>query len=119
LLREGGRPDDDLHVVLGQPDLQRILALLDEQVERRGRAVLEQLDASEEIARLASEARRHGATMSELTRHVRRMDKRRRELVPVTRQAIDTMLATFEQRRPPRTTRASRRARNADAEAGA
>jgi len=94
---------------------ERILELLDEKVKLRGKAVLIEADASAEIARLTSEARRKGVSMAELTRHVQRMDKRERKLKPVTRQALDTMLATFEQRREPRTTRASRRRRESEA----
>jgi hypothetical protein len=56
--------------------------------------------------------------MSELTQHVQRMDKRERKLKPVTRQALDTMIAVHEQRRPARTTRASRRARGEAPSAG-
>ena len=53
--------------------LERLLELIDEQVEARGKAVLAEVDATAEIARLASEARRKGAPMAELTRHVQRM----------------------------------------------
>lgn len=93
--------------------LERLLELIDERVKARGEAVIAELDATEEITKLASEARRKGATMSELTQRVQRMDKHDRELRPVTRQAIDTMIAVHEKRRPARTTRASRRRREA------
>lgn len=95
---------------------QRLLEQIDKKVEQRGKAVLAELDATAEIARLTSEARAHGATMVELTQHVRRMDKRERRLKPVTRQALDTMLAVHEERRPARTTRASRQRREDGAE---
>lgn len=94
--------------------LERILAQLDDKVIERGDAVIAELELSNDIARLASEARKHGAQMTELARRIQRMDKHKRELVPVTRQAVDTMLATFEQRREPRTTRASRRRRDSN-----
>jgi hypothetical protein len=90
---------------------ERLLELLDEAVALRGKAELAVLDASSEIARLASEARRKGVTMAELTKHVKRMDTRDRKLKQVTRQAVDVMLATYEERREPRTTRESRRRR--------
>jgi hypothetical protein len=73
--------------------------------------VVTELDATEEITRLAAEARRQGASMSELTQRVQRLDRNDRKLVPVTRQAIDNMIAVHEKRRPARTTRASRRRR--------
>jgi hypothetical protein len=91
--------------------LERLLELIDEKVQARGQSVIAELDATEEITKLASEARRKGATMSELTQHVKRMDRSDRTLKPVTRQAIDMMIAVHEQRRPARTTRASRRRR--------
>ena len=40
------------------------------------------------------------------------MDKHDRKLVPVTRQAVDTMVAVHDKRREPRTTRESRRRRD-------
>lgn len=92
--------------------LERLLELLDEQVKQRGAAVLAVDDATTRIVELASEARRKGATMPELARRVKRMDTKERRLKPVTRQALDTMLAVYEKRREPRTTRASRRARD-------
>jgi hypothetical protein len=99
--------------------LERVLELIDEKVKARGEAVVAELEATDEIARLTSEARRKGASMVELSRRVQRLDKRERTLKPVTRQALDTMLATFEKRREPRTTRASRRRREpAEAAAG-
>lgn len=98
--------------------LERVLELLDAKVEERGKAVLAELEATTEIARLTSEARRKGATMAQLTQHVKRMDRRQRKLVSVTRQALDVMLATFEERREPRTTRASRRRRDPEVGAG-
>lgn len=94
--------------------LERLLELIDAQVAKRGQAQLVELDTSAEIARLTSEARRKGASMTTLTERVRRVDKKTRKLKPVTRQALDVMLATFEQRREPRTTRASRRRRAAE-----
>lgn len=94
-----------------EDSLERILELLDEKVKARGAAVLAVEDTSAEIARLASEARRHGVTMPELTKHVQTMDKRTRKLRTVSRQQVDNMLAAHEQRRDPRTTRASRRRR--------
>jgi hypothetical protein len=97
-----------------QNPMEKLLKALDKQVARRGKAVLEEVDASAEIARLASEARRQGAPMTQLAERVQRMDKKERELKPVTRQAIDVMLATYEERRPPRTTRASRRRRDVE-----
>jgi len=94
--------------------LEKLLSQVDKHVEARGKAVLAEVDATAEIARLTSEARKQGASMPELTQHVRRMDRKTRQLVPVTRQAIDIMLATFEERRKPRTTRASRKRRTAE-----
>lgn len=98
--------------------LERILGLIDKQVAARGKAVLAEVDASAEIARLTSEARRKGATMAQLTERIKRMDKKERVLKPITRQAIDIILATYEKRRPPRTTRASRRRREPAEPAG-
>jgi hypothetical protein len=94
--------------------LEKILKLIDKNVAKRGKAVLDEVDASAEIARLSSEARKKGAPMTQLAERVQRMDKKERELKPVTRQAIDVMLATYEERRPPRTTRASRRRRDVE-----
>jgi hypothetical protein len=94
-----------------EDSLEKILANIDKQVTARGKAVLAEVDASAEIARLTSAARKQGATMAQLTERVKRMDKKERKLKPVTRQALDIMLATFEQRREPRTTRASRKRR--------
>lgn len=93
-----------------------ILKAIDKEVEARGKAVLAELDHTAKITQLVSEARRAGVAMSELTQHVQRMDKRERELKPITRQAIDTMVAVHEQRRPARTTRASRRRREPKSE---
>src|SRR4051812_15067638 len=93
------------------PPLERVLELIDEQVKARGAAVVAELDATDEITRLATEARRQGPSMSELTQRVRRMARKARKLAPVTRQAIDNMIAVHENRRPARTTRASRRKR--------
>lgn len=89
--------------------IDKILKLIDKEVAARGKAVLAEVDATERIAELASEAKRKGAPMRTLTEHIKRMDKNTRELAPVTRQAADTMLAVHEKRRAPRTTRASRR----------
>lgn len=91
--------------------IERLLELIDEQVQERGKAALAVEDANTRITELASEARRQGATMPELARRVKRMDTKERVLKPVTRQALDTMLAVYEKRREPRTTRASRRRR--------
>lgn len=94
--------------------LERLLQLIDEAVQARGRAVLAEVDATAKIAELTAEARRKGAPMTGadgLTQHVQRMDKSTRKLTPVTRQALDTMLAVHDGRREPRTTRASRRRR--------
>lgn len=98
--------------------LERILELIDEQVKARGEAALAELDATDRIAELTSEARRKGATMPQLAERVKRMDKNDRKLKPVTRQALDNMLAVHEGRREARTTRASRRRRNAEPAAG-
>ena len=89
--------------------LERLLELIDEQVEIRGKAELIEADASARIAELVSEARRRGCPMPELTQRVKRMDKKERVLKPVSRQALDTTIAVHEKRRPARTTRASRR----------
>jgi hypothetical protein len=89
--------------------VEKLLELIDEQVKLRGDAVLAIEDTTAKIAELASEARRKGAPMVDLVKHVQRMDKNDRKLKPVTRQAVDTMLAVHERRRPPKTTRASRR----------
>lgn len=91
--------------------LERILEVIDAKVQARGEAVLARVDLSREIAQLVSEARRQGATMPELAARVKKMDVKERKLKPVTRQAIDTRLAVHEDRREPRTTRASRRRR--------
>jgi urease gamma subunit len=93
---------------------EALLKEIDKKVAARGKAILAELDATAEITQLVSEARRKGVTMSELSQHVQRMDKRERKLKPVTRQALDTMIAVHEQRRPARTTRTSRRARNSE-----
>jgi len=93
-----------------EPD--KILELIDEQVAARGDAVLTVEDTTARIAELASEARRKGVTMPELTQRIKRMDKHDRKLVPVTRQAVDTMVAVHDKRREPRTTRESRRRRD-------
>jgi hypothetical protein len=95
---------------------ERLLELIDEQAKVRGAAVIAELDATARIAELASEARRKGATMADLRLRVQRMDKKERKLTPVTRQALDTMLAVHEERREPRTTRASRRRRDVEPE---
>lgn len=89
--------------------LDKVYRLIDKEVAARGKAVLVEVDATERIAELAAEAKRLGAPMRELTEHIKRMDKNTRELVIVTRQAADTMIAVHERRREPRTTRASRR----------
>lgn len=94
--------------------LERILAQLDDKVTERGQAEQAELDLTEEIARLASDARKHGAQMTELARRIKRLNRKTLELESVTRQAVDTMLATYEQRREPRTTRASRRRRDSN-----
>jgi len=91
--------------------LERILELIDEEVKDRGDAVLAIEDATARIAKLASEARKKGATMAQLTERIKRMDKNDRKLKPITRQAVDTMVAVHDKRRPARTTRASRRRR--------
>jgi hypothetical protein len=90
----------------------RLLEMIDEEVVKRGEAVLAVEDTTAEISRLASEARRKGAEMKTVVEHIKRMDRKTRKLVPVTRQNVDTMLAVHEQRREPRTTRASRRRRD-------
>lgn len=104
----------------GEP-LWRILNLIDEKVEARGEADLDSYDLTNEIARLASEARRQGAPMAELARRVKRMDPKTRRWAKrgdgeegVSRQALDNMLAVLEKRREPRTTRASRRRRGSE-----
>jgi len=98
--------------------IERLLAQIDKQVAARGKAVLAEVDASAEIARLTSEARKQGVSMNALTERVQRMDRKERELKPVSRQALDIMLATFEERREPRTTRASRKRRTPAEPAG-
>lgn len=97
---------------------ERLLELLDELVARRGDAVLAVEDTTAEIARVASEARKKGVEMKTLVAHIKKMDRGTRELTSVTRQAVDTMLAVHDQRREPRTTRASRRRREEPAPAG-
>jgi hypothetical protein len=92
-------------------DLERVLELLDARVLSRRDHVLAELDDTAEIVHLAEVARTKGATMVDLAQRVKRVDRRTRELVPVTRQALDTMLATGTGRREARTTRASRRRR--------
>lgn len=93
--------------------LDRIFELIDEKVKAAGQHVLAAHDLNEEITRLTSEARRQGATMPELAMRVQKMDVTDRKLKPVTRQAVDTRIAIHEGRREPRTTRASRRPREA------
>jgi hypothetical protein len=93
------------------PPLERVLELIDEKVKEAGDHTLAAHDLNDEITKLASEARRQGASMSELTQRVRKMDVKDRALKPVPRQAVDNRLAVHENRRPARTTRASRRKR--------
>jgi hypothetical protein len=91
--------------------IEQILKLIDRQVKIRGDAERKEMEATERIAQLASEARRSGASMKLITKRIKRLDHSSGELKPVTRQAADTMIAVIEGRREPRTTRASRRRR--------
>jgi hypothetical protein len=91
--------------------LTKILRELDKKVDQRGKAVLADVDLSADIVRLASQARKHGATMPELAARVKRMDRKERVLKPITRQAMDAAMAVKENRRPARTTRESRKRR--------
>jgi SMC interacting uncharacterized protein involved in chromosome segregation len=93
--------------------VERLLELIDEQVDARHKATLAERAATDEITRLASEARRKGATMASIANHVKKVDPDG-SLSPVSRQNVDTMLAVFEKRREARTTRASRRRRTPD-----
>lgn len=97
--------------------LERLLELLDEQVKARHDHALAERAATAEIVRLSAEARAKGATMPQLLEHVKRVDKEG-NLVAMTRQNLDNMLAVHDQRREPRTTRASRRRREESAPAG-
>lgn len=94
--------------------LEQLLAALDAKVAERGKHELAALDATPEIVRLAAEARRHGATMPELAKRIKRLDKRDRELRSISRQALDVMLSKLDGGQNDRTKRAPRRRREAD-----
>jgi predicted ArsR family transcriptional regulator len=96
--------------------LNRVLETLDTKVAARGEHELAALDATAEITRLAAEARRHGASMPELAKRIKRLDKRDRVMLSISRQALDAMLAKLDgNAQPPaaRKPRASRRRREA------
>jgi hypothetical protein len=95
----------------GRP-LERVLELIDEKVEQRAQHERSEIVLTASIAELAEEARRHGATMPQLTQHVRRLDRSSGEVRPITRQALAVMLARKDGRA--RTTRESRRRRDAE-----
>jgi hypothetical protein len=109
--------DVPLQDLAGGPS-ERVLELIDEAVAERGRHVLAELDLTNRIAELASEARRQNVPVHVLTQHVKRMDPRQRRLFPVSRQSVDNMVAVFEGRREARTTVASRRRRPKPADNG-
>lgn len=88
--------------------VDRILKLIDTKVTAQGKHLLAAEDLTGEITNLAIAARKHGVSAAELTKHIKRMDKNTRKMVPMTRQAIDLRLGVAEGRREPRTTRASR-----------
>jgi hypothetical protein len=89
--------------------VDKIMKALDKKVAERGKASAAVMDTTAEITKLVIDARRHDVSMAELARHVKRLDKNTRELVPVSRQMLDTMVAPIEKRREARTTRESRR----------
>jgi hypothetical protein len=93
--------------------LWRLLEMIDDQVELRQEHAVAERAATAEIVRLSAEARDKGATMPQLLEHVKRVDKEG-NLVAMSRQNLDTMLAGHTQRREPKTTRASRRRRGDD-----
>jgi hypothetical protein len=95
----------------GATPLERSLELLDEKVKAQCAAELKAHDLANEVTKLISETRRHGAAMSELTSRVKRMDVKERKAKPVTRQAVHARISVAEGHLPARTTRASRRRR--------
>ena len=72
--------------------LERVLELIDEEVKARAGAVLRELEATDKLRDLVAQARNKGATMPDLARRVQRLDRSSRQLVPITRQALDAML---------------------------
>lgn len=95
-----------------EDSLERIFELIDERVVSRGQHVLGQLDDTEAIVDLVERARNKGATMPDLAKRVKRMDKASRKLGPITRQALDAMLNADHDtsRRDARTEESRRRA---------
>jgi hypothetical protein len=92
----------------------RLLELIDEQVQERLRATLAERAATKRITELASEARRKGKTQAEVAAHVQRVTDDGK-LAPISRQALGVMVAVHDERVEPRTTRASRRRREQQA----
>lgn len=72
--------------------LETALELLDAAVKARCDAELEEMKQNERIVGLVVAARAHGASMPELARHVKRVDRSTRRAVTVSRQALENML---------------------------
>lgn len=86
----------------------RLSALIEAQVQERADHVRAEQEATQEIARLCAEARRHGVAMARLAELVKVVDPKTGELRSVSRQAVDQLVAAHEQR-----PRAPRRAKKA------
>lgn len=87
---------------------QRFRKLFDARVAERADAVRAELEATRNIAALCVDARREGVAMARLAEWVRVLDVKTDELRPVTRQAVDNLVAAYEGR-----TRQPRRRRGA------
>lgn len=96
-------------------DLQHLLEQIEEHSEARGKAVLDKIDHTEAIVKLAREVKRtHGLSAAELTVYVKRMDEKQRRLIPISRQAMRDMLLQ-EEPEPPKPARRRKSRLNTEA----
>lgn len=78
--------------------LRPILNKIDKEAEMRGRSQLDVIDRTAKINDLVAEAKRKGAPLNMLRAHAQTMDREKRELRPVSRQAIHLALRAVEGR---------------------
>jgi prophage DNA circulation protein len=98
-------------LLVEKPTVRTMMGQLEEQVAKRLEALRAEVEAFDEIARLASELRKAGVEQSMLTQTIKRFDRSSREIKSITRQALDEMVAKYEGRSSSRTPRPSRRRR--------
>jgi chemotaxis response regulator CheB len=91
------------HLLEDNQSARVMMGQLREQVDKRVQAQRAELEAFDEIARLASELRRAGVEQSVLASEIKRLDRTDRNVKSISRQALNLLITQREQRHPTRT----------------